>query len=256
MTALTLAESPAPEGHNNPPAPTPFEAIKAHLDDLLLEARNWADGVAVETQAQADEVSRLMEDLRKGGDAADDARIVEKKPHDDVIEEIQSRWNAYIGGLRSKVRNPGKVVVALQALTATLEPYLQRLKAEKDAIAAKARQEAQDAADKAAAAMRAADASNLAAREAAEALVEEARLAQSAATRAANDKAHALGGSRAKGLTTTWTPVMVSAKDALSHYVKTQPDEIKACLLRLAEQDVRTGKRKIPGFEVQEGTRL
>jgi hypothetical protein len=31
-------------GHNNPPEPTPYEAVKVHLDDLLTEAANWADG--------------------------------------------------------------------------------------------------------------------------------------------------------------------------------------------------------------------
>jgi hypothetical protein len=72
-----VAEAPAPMGHNKPPEATPYEAIRVHLDDLLTEAANWADGSGVENQAQADEVSRLIEDLRLGLQAADDARVKE-----------------------------------------------------------------------------------------------------------------------------------------------------------------------------------
>lgn len=242
-------------GHNSPP-PSPYEAIKAHLDDLLTEARNWADGAGVENQEQADEISRLIEELRQGAQAADNARLEEKAPFDKIIDEIQERYNAYIGGLKSKVKNPGKVVTAIDALKATLKPYLDRLEAEKRAKEAEARKAAEEAAAKAAEAMRAAEATDLAAREEAEELVNAAKRAEAEANRAANDKAHASGGSRAMGLRRTYTAVMTDRKAALVHYITTQPESVTAYLQGLADADVRRGLRQIPGFDVVEGTAL
>lgn len=243
-------------GDNNPPEPTAWDGVRTHLDDLLTEARNWADGVAVENQAQADEISRLIEDLRLGGNAADDKRVEEKAPLDKKIEEIQERYNAYIGGLKSKVKNPGKVVIAIEALKATLKPYLERLQAEKDAETKRLADEAAAAAAKALEAARAAAPEDLAAREEAEELIATAQQLTAAFGRASKDRAHASGGSRAMGLRKTFTPVLADANAALRHYIVERPDEVKACLLQLAVVDVREGKRQIPGFDVVEGTAL
>lgn len=251
MTALLADANPRIfEGANNPPEPTPWEAVKVNLDDLLLEARNWADGKVAETQPQADEISRLMEDIQRGLDAADTARLDEKKPYDDKINEIQARYNVYVAPLKNKI--PGKGPLAISALKASLAPYLKKLEDEKRAAADAARKAAEDAANAAAEAMRKADASNLEAREAAEELVEAARLAGTAAKRAENDKAHALGGSRAKGLRSVWTAHMTDRKAALFHYLVQQPDAVVALLQKLADADVFAGKRTIPGFDVKE----
>lgn len=249
MSAAAVAEI----GHNQAP-PTPFEACQAHMDDLLTEARNWADGATVENQAQADEISRLIEDLRLAAEAADGARVDEQAPHKAMVDEIQGRFNAYIAPLKNKV--PGSVPLAMDALKRTLKPYLDGVEAEKRAKEAAALRAAQEAADKAAAAMRAADPTDLASREAAELLVAHAHRAESEAKRAANDKAQALGGSRALGLKRTFTANLIDRKAALVHYLTTQPDTIQAYLITLAQADVQMGKRTIPGFEVIEGTRL
>lgn len=243
-------------GDNNPPEPTSFEAVKVNMDDLLVEAKNWADGKAVETQAQADDISRLIEDLRLAGHAAEGVRVVEKTPLDEKIDEIQNRYNAYIGGMKSKVKNPGKVVVAMEALKACLYPFLAKLKAEQDAIAEQARKVAQEAAQKAAEALQAAPVGDLAGREEAEALVADAAQLLSVAKRAEAEKPQAHGGSKAMGLTKTYTPVMTNARDAILHYMKDQPEEFVALVQRLAAVDVREGKRVIPGFDVVEGTKL
>jgi hypothetical protein len=241
-------------GHNNPPEPTPYEAIKAYLDDLLTEAANWADGSKVENQAQADEVSRLIEELRQGLQAADDARVKEGEPFKLKLDEIQTRFNVYIAPTKNKV--PGKVPVAMEALKATLKPFLDKLRAEQMEREAEARRVAEEAAQKAADAARKAQASDLTARREAEALEAQAREAAAAAARAANEKAQAHGGSRAMGLTKTYTPVMVDRKAALIHYAGTRPDDLAGFLMTLAQTDVRNGKRQIPGFRVDEGTRL
>ena len=43
----------------------PYEAIKAHIDDLYGEAKNWLDGAPIATAAQADEVARLLDLMRQ-----------------------------------------------------------------------------------------------------------------------------------------------------------------------------------------------
>lgn len=237
-------------------APDPFGAIRVNLDDLLIEAHNYADGAVVENQAQADEASRLIDELRKGGYAADDLRALEKAPLDEQIEEIQTRYNEYIAGLKTKHSKPGKVVRAIDALKAAVKPYLDRLEAERRAEAERARLAAEEAQRIASDAARAAQAHDLAAQEAAEELVTAARQAEAAAKQIENERPQARGGDRAMGLRKTYTPVIVDRKACLTHYVVTQPETVAAFLLTLAKADVRAGKRQLPGVRVDEGTVL
>lgn len=237
-------------GHNNPPEVTPYEAVRVHIEDLLVEARNWADGAVAESQPQADAIARLIEDFRKAEKAADDARKEEVRPLDEQRDAIQARYNLYIAPLKNK--QPGKIPLAMNALKAALNPWLIKLEDERRAREEAARKEAEEKARIAAEAMRAAEASNLTAREEAEALLADANAAQAHANKAAKDKAHAKGEGRAIGLRSYFTPVMTNAQDALKHYVATRPDDVRAFLLRLAEEDVRCGKRTIPGFEINE----
>lgn len=240
-------------GHNRPPV-SGFEAVKIHLDDLLTEAHAWADGTVVDDQAQADEASRLIDDLRKAAKVAEEQRLEEKRPLDDAIAEIQARYNPYIAD--PKTKNPGKVWKAIDALKACVKPYLDKLEAERRAAAEKARQEAEEAARRAAEAARAAAASDLAAQEEAEALVKAAEQAEADAKRIENSKAQAKGGERAMGLRRVYRAVMTDRKAALMHYAATQPDALVAFLQGLADADVRRAIRTIPGFEVREETVL
>lgn len=241
-------------GANNPPADLPFEAVRIHMDDLLTEARNWADGAKVESQAQADEISRLIEDLNLAIKAADDERVKEKAPFDQKIAEIQDRYNVWIAPLKNK--SPGKLPLAIEALKKTLKPWLDELDRQMRAEAERKRQEAEEAAKKAAEAARAAQPEDLTSREAAEDLISAAAALDADAKRAENARAHAVGGSRALGLKRTWTPVLTDPKAALLHYAATRREEMLQFLQGLAEVDVRQGKRQIPGFEVVEGTKL
>jgi hypothetical protein len=239
-------------GHNMPPL-TPYESVKVHIEDLTMEARNWADGAKVETQAQADEISRLIEDLRLAMQAADKARITENEPFDAGKAEVQERYNLLIADNKTK---KGVAVLAIESLKATLKPFLDAEKAKKDAEAAEARRIAQAAQEAATAAARAAQGDNLQAREEAEALVEAARLANKAATAAENDKAQAKGGSRAMGLRTVYRAEITDPKAALIHYAANQREALLSFLLTLAQTDVNAGKRQIPGVTVHTETRL
>lgn len=134
--AEPIADEPNPRIHmgaNNPPEATPFEAIKVNIEDLLIEAHNWADGTEVTTQAQVDEAGRLISDLEQAAKAAEAQRVAEKKPLDEQIAEIQARYNVYIADRKNKT--PGKVWKAIDALKATVKPYLDRLEAERRAKA-------------------------------------------------------------------------------------------------------------------------
>jgi hypothetical protein len=240
-------------GHNQPP-PSPFDLISEHIGGLLDEAHNWADGTTVTTQAQADEASRLIDDLRKAAKAAEDAQAGEQQVHDDAIAEIRTRYRPLIQAPNTK--NPGRIWKAIDALKACVKPYLDRLEAERQEAARKAREEAEAAAAKAAEAHRAAQASDLAAQEAAEKLVAAAEQAAADAKRIENSRTQARGGERAMGLRTVYAAVMTDRKAALLHYLTHRPDDIVNLLQGLADRDVHEGKRQIPGFTVEQRTAL
>lgn len=229
---------------------TPFDLIAESAEDLIAEARNYADGAGIETQGQADDVSRLIDELRQIAKAADEQRKVENKPHDDAKAAVQEKYAPLFAD--PKVKAPGKVFKAIDALKAALAPYLARLDAEKRE-AARLAQEAADAAARAAQeAMRAAPADDLSAREDAEAKIAEAEAAQKFAKAATNDKAHATGGTRAMGLRSVWKARMTDAHAAAAHYWRQNPEAFNAVLQKLADDDVRAGKRTVPGFEIIE----
>lgn len=253
MSALApVRDGPAPVGDNKPPSP--FDTVKVHMEDLLTEARNWADGVKVETQAQADDVSRLIEDLRLALDAADDVRKEEKRPLDDQIAEIQDRYNVYIAPLKNKT--PGKLPLAMDALKAVLKPFLDAQEGARLAEAKRLREEQEVAAALAAKALRAAAPDNLEAREEAEELVTQAAqlAAQAKATEAARPMAR--GGSRGLGLKKTYTAEIENPRTLLLHYWEQNREPIVACLLAMAQADVDRHVHTIPGVKVNEGTRL
>jgi hypothetical protein len=234
------AEVLAGLGHNNPPDPTPFDAIKVHIDDLTETARGILDGSGVTTQAECDAVSKLLDEGRKATKAADQARAEEKKPHDDATKAIQAKWKPLI--------EAGEMIATL-CKKAQL-PFLEALEAEKLRIAAEARRTAEEATLRAAEAARAANATDLEAQERAATLVKEASMAVTVAKRAEGDKAHGVGGSRATTLRTNYRPVLVDRRAACAHYWTINPAAFDGLLMNLAAADVRASKHQIPGFDV------
>jgi NADH dehydrogenase/NADH:ubiquinone oxidoreductase subunit G len=247
----TMADGVAPLGHNNPP--DPFAAIKAHVDDLMVEAKNFCDGAAVESQDQADTVARLIEDFRQAAKAADEARKEEARPFDEGKAAVQEKYAALIADTKSQ---KGAIVRALEALKATLTPWLQARELERQEAARKAQEEAAAKAAEAAAAMRAANPASLDDQEAAAEMVAGAEEAIKAAAALEKARSHAKGDGRAIGLRKTYRPILTDRKAALVHYAATRPDDLVAFLCRLAETDVREGKRSIPGFDVIEETKV
>lgn len=228
-------------GGNNPPQPRPYDAIKAHVDDLYDEAKNWLDGEPITTPEQAAEVERLLDMIREAEKAADEARKLENKPFDEGKAEVQERYNTLIGKTKSVT---GKTVLAADACKAALKPWREAREAEARAAAEKARRAAEGAAQRAAEAARAAAADDLSAREDAEALIKQADQAAKVANRAEKDATTGLG------LRTTYRPVLTNGTDAARHFWATRREDCERFFTGLAAEEVRGGKRQIPGFDV------
>jgi len=238
------------DGSPHLPNATPFDLISTDAEDLLTEARNWADGQPAQTQEQADEIQRLIDAINANIKAAEAERKNESRPHDDAKAAVQAKYAPLYAD--PKTKQPGRVHTAKDALKAVLAPFL---KAQDDALREAerlAREEADRKATEAAEALRQADASDLAAREAAEAKVREAEQAERDARAASKDKAQARGDGRASGLRTKWVATVTDPREAAAHYWRTHPDAFLPVLQKLADDDCRAGKRTVPGITITE----
>lgn len=229
-------------GGNNPPEPTPFEAIQVHIQDLTETAKGFLDGSGVTTQAEADALAKLMDEGRKATKAADTARAEEKRPHDDAAKAVQAKWKPLM--------EAGDRIVAI--CKQALAPYLEAQEAEKRRIAEEARKAAEAKAAELAEAVRKASATDLEAQEQVAALEKEAKAAATQANRSEKDKAHGIGGARAATLRTSYRPVMVDGVEAARWAWQNRREECEAFFLSLAVVEVRNGKRQLPGFDIIE----
>lgn len=229
----------APIGHNAPP---PRDAHSLHIDDLLNEARSFLDGKPIETQAQADDVGRLLGQLREARQGADAQRKIEAKPYDDGKAEVQAFWKPVID--RTQLAES----IAKQALA----PFLVAQEAIAYAEAAAARAQAQAAVSAAQEALAQASPTDLSARNEAEALLKDAGKADRAASKAEKAKPMAAGLGRAVSLRSMWTAVMTDSSAALRHYKQQQPEGLRQWLREQAQRDVHAGARAIPGFTISE----
>jgi hypothetical protein len=238
-------------GHNHPPELTPFDQSKAEIEGLYLEAKNWIDGSGVTTETEAEQVSKLIDMTRKAMKTADERRVAENVQFDAGKAEVQARYAPLIADTKS---TKGKAVLAIEAAKQALAPYLQRKQDEIDAAAAEARRIADE---KAAAAVEAIRASrqgdpDLDAREAAEALLTEAKRAETAAKRVEGTKAHATGGTRAIGLRAVTVATLDDA-NAFAKWVWTNRNkDLVDFLSGLAKREVAAGHRSLPGVTVTE----
>jgi hypothetical protein len=237
-----LAEVPAADrivkSTDNAP-PDPFVAHKVNIESLYEEAKNWADGKVIETQAQADEVERLLDMIDAAYAAAEASRVAAKKPLDDEIAKIQTAYNPLIG---NTTKITGIAVKAKTALLGVQTVWKNKLQAERDAEAARLRKIADDAAEAARKAAATVDHTDLAAAEEAEAVIQQAAVASRQATQAASNTV--------KGMRTVWETVIADKKQATLAMLTRHPDQCLAFFLDLAKADVREGKREIPGFTI------
>ena len=123
---LTDVLAPAPIGDNNPPEGS--EALLADIDERVAEAKSWADGRVIASQADADRAEALISALAKAGKAAEAAHKGEKAPHLEAGRKVDARWKPVLGSVEGTVR----------LLKGLLTPFLRAREEEKRAAAAKA----------------------------------------------------------------------------------------------------------------------
>lgn len=233
MEERTMTET-AGIGHNLPP-----KSIFDVIDELHLEATNWCDGTAVETDEQAIELGRLLDMLAEARKACEAERKEKAKPFDDGKNAVQAEYVPFIK----------KAELALDAAKAVRDRYLRQKQAAIDEAARKAREEAE-------ALKRAADdeirrtRGDLEAREAAERNLEAAKQAEYKAIALAKATPPNIGGRKtvSKHWETTISDPVAAANYCWAHHKA----EILELVLTLAKRDVKAGKREIPGFNIVE----
>jgi hypothetical protein len=227
-------------GRNSPPEP--FDAFRLEIEDLFAEANNWLDGEPIATQQQADDVSALVNRLRKVLKDADDQRKAEKKPHDDAAKAVQALWTPLLS----------KAELAASTARNALAVFLRKKEDEQRAGAEALRKEAEQAAEAAAQSRQLANPESLSDQTAVRVREEAAAALAKAADRAAGAKAHAKGGERAVGLRSDWkaevTDALAFGKWAWEH----RRDEYLGFLTGLAQRECRQGPKGIPGIIVHE----
>jgi hypothetical protein len=228
-----------------PPEPTPFEVVTKEIDDLFDEAKNFCDGAAIDSEALADAITELHDKIHAAGKRAEDLRVAEKKPLDDQIAAIQTKYAPLVADNKSK---KGKVPLGKEACQSLLTPW-------RVAKAAAARAEAERVAKLAAeaeAAARAAmaeSAGNLEARVVAEQHVENAKAWTTAAKRA--EKAATVG----LGLRTIWVAEVTDWELAMDWAYSRDEARFRELVQAMADEAVRGGQRAIPGVVAHEEKR-
>lgn len=218
---------------------SPFDEAVAELLDLYDEAKNWADGSAIESQAQCDALDVLDKSLLAIGQKLDAMRVEEKRPLDERIKDIQDRYNPFIQPKR------GKVDLARSSLNPIRAAWKEAERQRKEAAALTARLEAEEERRKAEEAIRA-SAGNLAEREQAEEQLAMAKEAEAFADR--QDRRATTG----LGLRTTYRAEIADLNAAIKHYWAARREAFETLVLDLASADIRAGRRTIPGITIIE----
>lgn len=217
-------------GANNPPA---FDAHSANIQGIREEAGNWLDGGKITSAEEAEAVELLLDMARKASKAADDARTDEKEPHLKAGREVDAKWKPLITSATTIAD------VCKQVLAPWRVAEAQRKADEAARIRAEAEVERQAEVD----ATRAA-AGSIDAREQADQRVVSAKAAEKLAKSA--EKAASTG----LGLRTTYTAEVTDFTVAARAFWTSHRDRFEALVLTIAQEQVRAGKRDMPGITV------
>lgn len=228
-------------GHNNPPSP--FDELASEYDAYHMEAKNWLDGAKIENEKQAEAVAELRSRALAIKKKADALHKEEKAPHLEAGRMVDDKYRDIREGC-PKIS---------EGCRRALAPWLQKIEDEKRREAEDARKKADAEREAAEAKLREArEAADLEGREAAEQALKEAKKMEGEAKRAEKDTAKASSKTgRATGLKDRYWPEVENKVDAVKHYWSQYPDEFVRLALTMAEQDVRAGKREIPGFTIK-----
>jgi hypothetical protein len=231
MTAVPAADRVVSTGDNNPP---PLVAHSLHIEDLFALASGSLAAGPVSSDEQETALDQLLDDIRTARKAADDQRDAEKRPHDTAAKAVQASWKPLLDRCDS----------AAAEIKKALTPYREARLRAKDEAARKAREEAEAAQRAAQEALRASDD------------IEERFAAEEQLKRASKLTATANRIDRtATGLRTYWQAEITDRREALKHYITTQPGEFEALIQRLADADARGTRAPVPGIAFHERKR-
>lgn len=232
---------------DNEPPPPEAEALalmSTAVDDLYLEAQNWADGEPVSNEGQAEAVTALKSRLEEAVKTIE----AERKKLTDPLYQEQKRIIAAFKPVSEKADR------AIRALRNTLTNWLRALEAEQARIAEEKRKAAQQAEEELREAHRQQQTSgDLIDGERAAELEEQAERTRKDAREAERETAMVRTGSGKATLRTYWMVNITDAKELLQHFMRHDPDWLKGLLQERAERDVRSmdgDKRSLPGCNV------
>lgn len=223
MTALATI------GHNNPPDPID-EAI-APFGDAITEAENWLDGSPVETEAQMQAVDAILAEIRQAGIAVEEAQKVATAP-------LHQAWKAEIARWKPTVEDLDRLKKGLAAL---VNPFKQKLAAEKEAAKRAAYEESARKEREARIALVEADAANIDAQRQAAELQAAALAAKQAASDANRDTV--------KGLRTVTHFEIADYSDLLRWMNKNAREELEAAAMEYVRRNHKDGVVR-PGVRV------
>ncbi len=227
-------------GHNTPP--DPLAAFSLHIDDLFEQAQQFLDGTAIESEAQAEDVSRILNMVRKAAKDADEARKAEKKPHDDAAKAVQTRWKPILE----------KADLAAETAKNALAAFLMKKEAAQRAAAEAARQEAARQAEAAAQAAAVVSNTDLAGLTTVRVLQENAAELTKKAERLDKKPIQARGGERAVSLRTSYRAEITDPVAFGKWLWEHRRADYLEWLEDVARRECRHGSRGIPGVQVHE----
>jgi hypothetical protein len=230
--------APAAIGHNQPP--DPCVGFSLHLDDLEEQAKAWLDGSGIQTEAQAEDVARLLDMVRKASNDADEARKAEKRPHDEAAKAVQARWKPILD----------KADLIAKTAKNALAPYLIKRDEEQRAAALAEQEEARRLSEAAAQTAASANADSLADQSAVEQARNAAHEAAQRAARLDKAKAQAKGGERAVGLRPSYRAEITDATAFARWVWANRRGEMLTFLELVADRECRGGDKHIPGLIV------
>lgn len=245
-------------GGNNPPEETPAAkpegraTIEAHVDDLLTEAGNWADGVAIENDGQAAEVAKLHRALQEAVSLVDKRATEEKRPHNDALTEIGAWQNGYTAKGLKKTPD-GKLVKAITATGRLSAAWLRQKENERKAREKEAADAALAAAQEAIALRtEAKETTDLAVMDRSEDALAAAKALMREAEGVAKEKVRVESGEgfRAITLRSVWRAEVTSYAEAYGHY-RTIPEfmaDFHSLIAKWAANDARSEAARAKGI--------
>lgn len=242
-----MNENPRAKIGDNKPPPSPFEIVKAEIDDLYLEATNFLDGEPISTPSMAGAVEKLEGLIKLAIKRAEEARKAEVAPFDAERDAIQDRYNLLTGQTKSIT---GTAIRALATCKNALTPYRIKVQAERDAEAARLRAEADEIASIAREAHQAANAAaDLLASEEADELLRQSEQAAKAANKAGK------ASTTKTGLRTTYSGEIVNLSEISRHVWTIDRAFVQASMETWLANEIKVHGKDGGGLEIP-GTKI